>query len=96
MSALGKSLPKQSFNICSKIRELDEFLSSTRGRFVVDRATPGENELCLVEGHPELAFWHLRRGTSVGDVELPKKKTAVTKKFTGGRESGRMVSPSIH
>lgn len=57
---LGKSISIQAWNICSKIKELDQFLiqhSEYRSRFY--------------ECHPEIAFYKL-----AGQVEqLPSKKT---------------------
>lgn len=46
----GKSLSIQSLAISEKIREVDEYLSSTRNRITV------------VESHPELCFKYLNRG----------------------------------
>jgi len=52
LSIEGKSLSIQSFNICPKIRETDEFLIQ-------------QHQVEIIESHPELCFKHLNDGKVV-------------------------------
>ncbi len=52
LSVEGKSISIQSFNICSKIKEVDEFLIQN-------------NTIEMIESHPELCFKYLNGGEVV-------------------------------
>lgn len=58
LSIEGKSISIQSFNICPKIKETDEFLIQN-------------NDIEIIESHPELCFKYLNGG----EVVLSKKST---------------------
>jgi predicted RNase H-like nuclease len=59
-TVLGTGISKQSYNITTKMRELDSFLE----------ALPLADRPRVVEVHPELSFLHMGRIIS-GDAELP-------------------------
>ena len=56
----GRGLPKQTWNIMPKIREIDDFIKP-------------DDQVHLGEGHPEVAFWRLNGGAP---CEYPKRTSA--------------------
>lgn len=73
-TALGISLSKQSYNVCSKIREVDEFLNNN---------SKWKNR--LLEGHPEVCFAKLNDGKPVLEnktkIEGQKKRIEILSKY---------------
>lgn len=71
---LGKGISRQSFGICSKIKEVDEFLN---------KAPKWKNK--LLEGHPEICFSILNNGKAVLEnktkPEGQQKRLEVLKKY---------------
>ena len=63
----GKSLPRQTWNICPLIREVDEFLANT-----------AEARGTVRESHPELCLRYLNNGETVTTRLQPHKGSAVT------------------
>ncbi len=73
---LGKGISRQSFGICSKIKEVDEFLS---------KSPKWKNK--LLEGHPEICFSILNNGEAVLENKIKpegqKKRLELLKRYYG-------------
>lgn len=86
-SILGVGLSKQSYNVCSKIREVDEFLNSNH-----------EWKNRLLEGHPEVCFAKLNNEKAVLEnktkIEGQKKRIDILSKYY--KDTDKVVSKFLN